>query len=61
MVITVEPGIYIAPGSDCPEQFHGIGVRIEDDIVITESGNHVLTSDVPKTIADIEQLMSTGA
>ena len=60
MVLTVEPGIYIAPGSQCPEMYHGIGVRIEDDIVITDTGNHVLTSNVPKTIAEIEALMSAG-
>ena len=60
MVLTVEPGIYIAPGSDCPEIYHGIGVRIEDDIVITETSNHVLTHQVPKTIAEIEALMRAG-
>ena len=58
MVMTVEPGIYIAPGSPCPARFHGIGIRIEDNIVITSSGNRVLTDDVPKTIVAIEALMA---
>ena len=57
-VMTVEPGIYIAPGSPCPARFHGIGIRIEDNIVITSSGNRVLTDDVPKTIVAIEALMA---
>ena len=57
MVMTVEPGVYIAPGSPCPARFHGIGIRIEDNIVITSSGNRVLTDDVPKTIVAIEALM----
>jgi Xaa-Pro aminopeptidase len=58
MVMTVEPGVYIAPGSPCPARFHGIGIRIEDNIVITSSGNRVLTDDVPKTIVAIEALMA---
>jgi Xaa-Pro aminopeptidase len=57
-VMTVEPGIYIAPGSPCPARFHGIGIRIEDNIVITSTGNDVLTDDVPKSIAAIEALMA---
>ncbi|XKM13218.1 Xaa-Pro aminopeptidase [Orbaceae bacterium ac157xtp] len=60
MVITVEPGIYINKNANVPEQFKGIGIRIEDNIVITENGNEVLTSDAPKEIADIEQLMSAN-
>lgn len=57
-VMTVEPGIYIAPGSPCPERFHGIGIRIEDNIVITATGNRVLTDKVPKTLSGIETLMA---
>ncbi len=57
-LMTVEPGVYIAPGSPCPARFHGIGIRIEDNIVITSSGNRVLTDKVPKTIAAIEALMA---
>lgn len=57
MVITVEPGIYIAADADVPQQYRGIGVRIEDNVVITATGVEVLTADVPKTVADIEALM----
>lgn len=59
MVLTVEPGIYIS--ADIPgvnEKWHNIGVRIEDDVVITEKGNDILSKDVPKSIADIEALMA---
>lgn len=58
MVLTVEPGIYISKAADVPEQYKGIGVRIEDNIVITAEGNQVLTNKVPKSIADIEALMA---
>lgn len=56
-VITIEPGIYIAADDlEVPEAFRGIGVRIEDDVVLTEDGPVVLTGGVPKTIADIESI-----
>ncbi|MFC4700247.1 Xaa-Pro aminopeptidase [Glaciecola siphonariae] len=58
VVITVEPGLYIAPNSPAPKQYHGIGIRIEDDIVITESGHEILTSALPKEVSAIEALMS---
>ncbi|NQV30664.1 MAG: aminopeptidase P N-terminal domain-containing protein [Candidatus Marinimicrobia bacterium] len=58
MVFTVEPGIYINSKSKAPEKFRGIGIRIEDDILITETGNKNLTEAVPKEIADIEALMA---
>lgn len=58
MVMTVEPGIYIPSSSDVDEKFKGLGIRIEDDIVITKTGNHIMTSKVPKTISDIEALMA---
>lgn len=61
MVLTVEPGLYIPSNADVPEQYKGIGVRIEDDIVITEYGNKVLTSAVPKEIDEIEQVMAHNA
>ncbi len=56
-VITVEPGIYIPFGSDCDEKWWGIGIRIEDDVLITDTEPDVLSSCVPKTIAEIELLM----
>ncbi|QLB42677.1 Xaa-Pro aminopeptidase [Mannheimia pernigra] len=59
MVLTVEPGIYISTEADVPEQYKGIGIRIEDNLLITEYGNKNLTSGCPKDIADIEQLMQS--
>ncbi|QIM66648.1 Xaa-Pro aminopeptidase [Mannheimia granulomatis] len=60
MVLTVEPGIYISKEADVPEQYKGIGIRIEDNLLITEYGNKNLTSGCPKEIADIEQLMQSA-
>ncbi len=57
MVLTVEPGIYISETADVPAQYKGIGIRIEDNILITEYGNKVLTSAAPKEIDEIEALM----
>ena len=60
MVLTVEPGIYIAP--DCEEvdkKWRGIGIRIEDDVLVTEKSNKVLTKTVPKTIDEIETIMAS--
>ncbi|MCI4208771.1 Xaa-Pro aminopeptidase, partial [Dickeya dianthicola] len=61
MVLTVEPGLYIAPDADVPPEYRGIGIRIEDDIVITENGNDVLTGDVVKDPDQIEALMARAA
>ena len=58
MIITVEPGIYISEDADVPEQYKGIGVRIEDNLLMTEYGNKILTAAAPKEIADIENLMN---
>ncbi len=59
MAMTVEPGLYIAPdNTDVDEKWRGIGIRIEDDVVVTKEGCRVLTDAVPKTIEDIEQLMA---
>ena len=58
MVITVEPGIYISKDADVPEQYKGIGVRIEDNLLMTEYGSKILTAAAPKEIADIENLMN---
>lgn len=61
MVMTVEPGIYISPGTrGVARKWWGIGVRIEDDVLITKNGCEVLSRDVPREIADIEALMSGG-
>ena len=54
MVLTVEPGLYIRPAGNVPENFHNIGVRIEDDILVTASGNENLTARTPKSVADVE-------
>ena len=58
MVITVEPGIYIDAGTEgVPEKYWNIGVRIEDDVLVTKDGNKILTAGIPKTIEDIEHFM----
>lgn len=57
MVITVEPGLYIPEDDSIPEKYHNIGIRIEDDILVTDSGNEVLSNSVPKSVADIEAMM----
>ena len=59
MVVTVEPGIYIS--ADIPgvnKKWHNIGVRIEDDVLVTKKGCDVLSKNIPKKIADIEALMA---
>jgi Xaa-Pro aminopeptidase len=59
MVRTIEPGIYIS--ADIPgvhKRWHNIGVRIEDDVLVTEKGNEVLSQALPKTLSDIEKIMS---
>ncbi|TCV84692.1 aminopeptidase P N-terminal domain-containing protein [Sulfurirhabdus autotrophica] len=57
MALTVEPGCYVRPGDDVPEAFWNIGIRIEDDILVTVEGNEVLTAAAPKTVSEIESLM----
>jgi Xaa-Pro aminopeptidase len=57
MALTVEPGLYLRAAQNVPERFHDIGVRIEDDVVVTDAGCDVLTKAAPKTIVDIEALM----
>lgn len=60
MALTVEPGLYIAAGSDgVDERWWNIGVRIEDDVVVTREGCEVLSANAPKTVAEIESLMAT--
>ena len=57
-VITVEPGIYIPAGSPCDPKWWNIGVRIEDDALITATGYENLSAEAPRTVADIEKLMA---
>ena len=57
MVVTVEPGIYVRPARGVPEQFWNIGIRIEDDVLVTPDGYAILSDAAPKQAADIEQLM----
>ncbi|MCH7412889.1 aminopeptidase P N-terminal domain-containing protein [Belliella sp. R4-6] len=57
MVFTIEPGIYIPNGADCDPKWWGIGVRIEDNILITENGYENLSEFVPRSISDIEKVM----
>jgi Xaa-Pro aminopeptidase len=58
MVLTVEPGCYLRAGDGVPGHLAGIGVRIEDDVLVTDSGAEVLTRDAPKYPPDIEAWMS---
>ena len=58
MTLTVEPGCYIRPADDIPEHLWNIGIRIEDDVLITPQGCDVLTKEAPKTVATIESLMA---
>lgn len=61
MAMTVEPGIYIAADNqDVAKKWRGIGVRIEDDVVVTRSGCEILTGGVPKSVAEIEALMAAA-
>ena len=57
MVLTVEPGCYVRPGEGVPEKFWNIGVRIEDDALVTGNGCEIITAAAPKKIEDIESLM----
>jgi len=57
MTLTVEPGLYIGDGADIPAGFRHIGVRIEDDVLVTRDGNDVLSREAPKAIDEIEALM----
>ena len=57
MVLTIEPGIYVRPGEGVPEQFHNIGIRIEDDAIVTLSGCELISRGVPVNADEIEALM----
>ena len=56
MVLTVEPGLYMNPADNLDPKWHNIGIRIEDDVLVTENGPHVLSAGVPKTMAEIEAI-----
>ncbi len=56
MVLTVEPGLYIRPADDVPKALRGIGIRIEDDVLVTNGACEVITHETPKSVADIEAL-----
>ncbi len=59
MVLTVEPGLYIPPDDkSAPSKYRGIGIRIEDDVLVTKDGNHNLTAGVPKDPDEIESIMA---
>ena len=59
MVFTIEPGLYIAPGSKgVPAKYQGIGIRIEDDVAITKEGHHVLTDGVPREVDAVEAVLA---
>jgi Xaa-Pro aminopeptidase len=60
MVLTIEPGIYLPPGdatAHLPRRWRGLGIRIEDDVLITREGHEVLTGEAPKTVADVQRVM----
>jgi Xaa-Pro aminopeptidase len=57
MVLTIEPGLYIRPGKGVPKQFENIGIRIEDDALVTQKGCDVYTADAPKTVSEIHATM----
>jgi Xaa-Pro aminopeptidase len=56
MVLTVEPGLYIRAADDVPAALHGVGIRIEDDVLVTDTGCEVITYETPKSVSDIEAL-----
>ncbi|MCX7154596.1 MAG: Xaa-Pro aminopeptidase [Proteobacteria bacterium] len=58
MVLTVEPGCYIRPARNVPKKYWNIGVRIEDDVLVTRTGCDIITAGAPKTVAQIEALMA---
>jgi Xaa-Pro aminopeptidase len=55
MVLTVEPGIYVSADADVDPRFRGIGIRIEDDVLVTPEGPVVISEAVPKTVDEVER------
>ena len=60
MVFTIEPGLYIPNSSTCDKKYWGIGIRIEDDVVVMENGGKVLSEAAPRTVEEIEMIMKRG-
>lgn len=58
MVITIEPGVYVPPLAGFPVAFHGLGVRVEDEILVREEDYEILSVNAPKEVVDIEYCMS---
>ena len=56
-VLTIEPGCYIRPSNEVPKEFWGIGVRIEDDVLVTSNGYDVLSKNAPKEIGELEAII----
>jgi Xaa-Pro aminopeptidase len=62
MVLTIEPGLYVAPDDESvDEKWRGIGIRIEDDVLVTDTDHRVLSAEVPKTVEEIELLMADAS
>ncbi len=61
MVLTIEPGLYIPDAEDVPERFRAIGIRIEDDVLVTACGHEVLTRAVPKEVEELEAIVGRGS
>jgi Xaa-Pro aminopeptidase len=57
MVLTIEPGLYVRPADDVPEAFWNIGIRIEDDAIVTAQGCELITRGVPVQASELEALM----
>ncbi len=55
MVLTVEPGLYVSETAPCPERYRGLGIRIEDDVLVTVGAAEVLSQFIPKTVAEVER------
>jgi Xaa-Pro aminopeptidase len=60
MALTIEPGIYVRPAEGVPERFHNIGIRIEDDAIVTDEGCELLTRGAPVKADEIEELMRSN-
>jgi Xaa-Pro aminopeptidase len=60
MVLAMEPGLYIPNSSHCDKKYWGVGIRIEDDVLVTANGYKVLTEVAPRTVEEIEAIMKKG-